>query len=530
MDFVRLVVNSGLVTADTASDFTVKVDAWGLLADAWYFYRFTADGTTSMVGKTRTMPSGPQDELKLAVTSCSNYNGGTYFHGYNEIALRTDIDAVLHLGDYFYEGGGGVSGTGVVIVPPHETVSLQDYRQRFASYRLDSNLRKLHAMLPWYVVYDDHETANNSWFGGAEGHDPSTDGEWFERKAAALQAYFEWQPIRNNPTPGDYHIYRKFPLGDLAELIMLDTRLEGRSEQIALGEQGYDDTTRTILGATQMQWLKDGLSQSDGQWKIIGQQVIFAPIELPEIPLLFPGGPANMDQWDGYRPDRNKVIDHVMDGGIEDVVFLTGDVHTTWANDVPILNGGYDPETGAGSAFVEFVVPGITSGGLDLPVPSVIVSTFNPHVKYLEVSLRGYGVLTVTPEKADMQWFHISGVDEPTYAPIDGEHWMVLDGERFLRVYGNVGIPSIGSSTNAGWITELYPNPSNGILNLELAYPQNKQLELTVLNLLGETVHAKVLSNHTSRTNIDLADQSAGTYILKLSDGNRTDTQLFVRN
>lgn len=515
-------VNSGTVSTDSAKDYTVKVDVTGLDADNWYYFRFSAGGNTSVVGRTRTMPSGPKDMLRLAVTSCSNLNGGQFYHSYENMSHQ-DIDAVLHLGDYMYESSGGTSGSGIDILPNHETTLLDDYRARYASYRLDTNLQKAHQLWPWYTVWDDHESANDSWYGGAQNHD-STEGDWQVRKAQAQQAYFEWLPIRNNPTNNDYHIYRSFPLGSLGDLIMLDTRLEGRSEQVATSSNAIDDPNRTILGTTQKQWFKDQLTQSTGKWKIVGQQVMFAPLEI------FGGNIVNADQWDGYRADRTEVIEYVTNNNIDNVVVLTGDIHTSWANDVPIPGANYNPQTGDGSAFVEFVVSGITSGGANIPVTPSIIQTINTHMKYIDLDKRGYLLLTITPDKVDSKWMHVSGIDQPTYTPIEGEHWMVLDGENFLRPYEDVGIKPFAGYANTGWISKVFPNPTSGTLTVEINYTGNSPLHLGIYELKGQLLAEKLLSSTDKTAVFNISEFAAGKYFVKLSDGLRFDGKIIIKN
>lgn len=516
------IVNSGTATADSSKDYTVKVDVTGLSQDTWYYYRFKEGGNTSIVGHTRTMPSGMTNEMRFAVASCSNLNGGQYYHSYDHMSQQ-DLDGVLHLGDYIYEYNGGTSGTGIDILPDHEIISLSDYRSRYATYRLDSNLRKVHQQLPWYTVWDDHESANNSYTDGAENHTPGTEGNWQDRKTIAGKVYFEWMPIRNNPNDTDYTIHRSIPFGDLGNIIMLDTRLEERDEQVPATSSAIDDTSRTILGDVQKQWFKDQLSSTDGKWKIVAQQVMFAPLEI------FGGNIVNNDQWDGYRADRNEVINHVMDNDIKNVVVLTGDIHTSWANDVPIPGANYNPQTGAGSAFVEFVVSGITSGVENIPVGVSIIQTLNPHMKYIDLSRRGYLVLTVTNDKVDSEWMHVSGVDQPTYNQEEAERWMVLDGERFLRPYEDVGIKPYASYAHSGWLSTVYPNPTDGMLTVTFNYDGSKPLHVGIHEISGKLITERVVSKAEKTVEFDLSSFAAGKYFVKLTDGKRFDGKLIIK-
>lgn len=231
------VVKTGVVETSDARDYTVKADVSGLRAGAPYFYGFRAGQTESPVGKTRTLPRGRLDQLKLGVVSCASYPHG-FFNAYEAMSQRDDIDVVVHLGDYIYEyglsgyGGDTAIALGRIPAPEVELTRLEDYRQRHAQYKTEAELQAAHAACPWIVVWDDHETANDSWSGGAENHQ-TNEGEWSARKAAALRAYYEWMPIRE-PEPGHPFeaINRSFQFGDLATLIMLESRLLARSQQV----------------------------------------------------------------------------------------------------------------------------------------------------------------------------------------------------------------------------------------------------------------------------------------------------------
>ncbi len=233
------IVKSGTVTTDSSRDYTVKVDADGLRPGQEYYYRFAVGDKLSPLGRTKTLPSGEVDKLRLAIVSCSNYPAG-YFNVYNAIGRRSDIDAVLHLGDYIYEyplGGYGMETPNNMAraerlerlpVPEHETITLDDYRARHAQYKSDRDLQLAHASAPFICIWDDHEVANDGWLGGAENHN-ADEGDWADRRAAGVKAYFEWMPIRAPEDRTHLEIYRSFEFGDLASLFMLETRLSARS-------------------------------------------------------------------------------------------------------------------------------------------------------------------------------------------------------------------------------------------------------------------------------------------------------------
>jgi alkaline phosphatase D len=255
----------GSMRTSAERDYTVKIDAVGLEPGSTYYYRFAARGARSPVGRTRTLPTRPTSRVRLALASCSNLPFG-YFNAYARTAARNDLDAVLHLGDYIYEYANGTFGDGTALgripMPDREIVALDDYRTRYAQYREDPDLQAAHRQHPFIVIWDDHETANNSWRGGAQNHQPD-EGEWSVRRAAAVQAWREWMPVRELPGL-EYRLYRHFAFGDLADLMMLDTRLEGRDEQVASRDDvaAIERADRQLLGAAQEQWLLETLRDS----------------------------------------------------------------------------------------------------------------------------------------------------------------------------------------------------------------------------------------------------------------------------
>jgi alkaline phosphatase D len=410
-------VAAGWSMTDAFRDYTVKVEATGLLPGSTWYYRFRSLGRSSPVGRTRTAPLGATSSVRLAVCSCSDYSVG-YFYGYRFIAQRTELDAVVHLGDYIYEYGAR-SRDVRPHDPPHECVSLDDYRRRYAQHHTDPDLQEAHRQHPFVIVWDDHETANNSWRDGAQNHDPS-EGEWSVRKAAAQQAWAEWLPVRES---ADGRIFRSLSYGDLAELIMLDARLWGRDAPAAspVDREVVRDPERSVLGADQEAWLIARLMTSPARWKLVGNQVMFAHLKGRAGTNAQGGGDIlNVDQWDGYWANRERILTVLREHAVDNVVVLTGDIHSSWALDVsddPNNPEVYDPVTGVGSLAVELIAPGITSGiefaeaGLDLLLD--LATRFNPHIRWLELNHRGYFVLDVTPERARATWWLLEGIDDP---------------------------------------------------------------------------------------------------------------------
>ncbi|MCB0502843.1 MAG: alkaline phosphatase D family protein, partial [Bacteroidetes bacterium] len=326
-------LQQGIFTTNADRDYTVKVDVQGLDANTYYYYEFSALGKNSIMGRTKTAPDqiNSIDQLRFAVVSCANYPSG-YFTVYEEVYERNDVDAVLHLGDYIYEYGENALLSGPrQNLPNHEIIELADYRLRHATYKLDEDSRKMHQNFPIISTWDDHESANNSWRDGADNHSPNSEGEWSVRKAVSHQAYYEWMPIRI-PDENNYdRIWRKMSYGNLADIFVLDTRLYDRDMQ---GEP-YDDPDKKLIGPEQMAWLQEGMSSSNAKWKILAQQVVMAPLVIPDYnneQILLT---INADQWDGYTAERTRLYDFIVDNSMDNVVVLTGDIHTSWANDLP---------------------------------------------------------------------------------------------------------------------------------------------------------------------------------------------------
>lgn len=427
-------VSVGEIFTDASQDWTVKLDAVELEPGRTYYYRFFCLGQMSPIGRTRTAAAGSVDRLRFAVVSCQSYQHG-YFHTHRQLAQMPDLDAVLHLGDYIYEYAPGEYGRVREHEPAREIVTLEDYRERYSQYRRDADLANAHRQHPFIVVWDDHEFTNNAWTGGAANHQPDREGDWADRSSAARQAYREWMPIREFEGG---RIYRGFAFGDLVDLLMLDTRAEGRDEQTDTSDrESHADPNRSLLGDAQHEWVAEQLRSSTAAWRIIGQQVMFAQWKLVGVPLeVGPGQVLNADGWDGYEAARNRILDQLESEGIEDVVILTGDVHSTWVFDVtrdPANDETYDPETGAGSVATEYVCTAVTSPALDLAGASEaivgVLQEQNPHLKYGNFEKRGYLVLDITPEQAHCGVWLFEDIEDPEdIEPFNESNWTTLRG------------------------------------------------------------------------------------------------------
>ena len=419
------VVAAGEATACAEGDFTVKVDVGGLGPATTYHYRFDVGGESSPVGRTRTAPAGMAAGLRLGVVACASYSAG-YFNAYANLARR-EVDLVVHVGDYIYENSGVMLTRRVRRYPPRAATTLAQYRARHALHKADPDLQALHLRHPMVAAWDDHEVAGGSWAGGAIGH-RAGHGDWGRRQAAAVQAYAEWMPVRL-PDPSDpSRIHRTVHLGGLADLVMIDTRLAGRDKPAGGGSRpvlAVLNRRRSLLGAEQREWLHGEL-RAGARWKLIGNQVVMAPL-----PALHAGPVAlgvNAGQWDGYPGERDDLFRFLAAEGLQ-VVVLSGDLHSSWAMELP--------------AGVEFVTPGVSSPSFaqtilpDLPGATRLASRVfrwqNRHVRMVDLERHGYVVLDVTPERVQDDWWHVETVAERS----DREHyaggWVVRHGETTLE-------------------------------------------------------------------------------------------------
>lgn len=536
------IVASGNTTTDIVKDFTVKVDVTGLTPYTCYYYDFNALGFNSVRGRTKTAPQGDIDSLRFAVVSCSNYEHG-YFNVYRKITERNDVEAVIHLGDYIYEyetGGYTANVSGRTNMPTNEIITLSDYRLRYSHYKLDEDLMRLHQQQPFITIWDDHESANDSYTDGAENHDPNTEGQWSSRKSNAKKAYFEWMPMREKGAQ-DSSIYRKFSYGDLFNMYMLDTRLEGRNEQVGATSSSINDTSRTLLGQTQYNWLVNELTTSQTQWNIIGQQVMIAPLKMA-------GFTLNPDQWDGYPAERNKLLNQILTNNVDNVVVLTGDIHSSWANDIPL--NGYDPNTGANSAGVEFVVTSVTSPGFPISFGTSVIQSSNPHMKWIDLTQHGYLVLDINKQRAQGDWYFVDDVETISNNESLANAFYVNNNERFLR---QASLPSQGSGlsclmaplkplqysvavneleSEALTLFGIYPNPTTDKITIQFAMQQQENLYIRVLDIYGKEVFNQSSNQFSVGINyiqLDLSDLAAGSYFVSLQQENSVKTQLIIK-
>jgi len=409
----KSLVSSGVLKTGPENDYTVKVNVEGLRPNRKYYYKFNYEGIGSIKGTTRTLPRST-NEIKLAIASCSNYEAG-YFNAYNQLAYSKDINTVIHLGDYIYEYARGVYGDKDLDkrkhMPPHEILSLKDYRTRYSQYRLDKDLLMLHARHPFISIWDDHEIANNAFLDGAENHQ-ADEGDYPKRVMAAKKAYYEWMPINLKE---DGHLYRSFDYGNLLKLIMLDERLAGRTAPVSSRDDpNFNNEDRKMLGDQQMEWLKAEISNSNAKWIVIGNQVMFSDYIADE------KGAVNLDAWDGYPKEKKELIQFLEQlKNEQNIIFATGDTHTSWAAEIPTTRKAYE-EDSSKSVGVEFGVQSITSANYDegngtdyAKEKEALVKKLNPHLKYTNFRDHGYLLLTINNEEAKAEFVHFSNIEEP---------------------------------------------------------------------------------------------------------------------
>jgi alkaline phosphatase D len=476
-DFSRPVAG-GSATASGARDHIAKLTVSGLNPDRWYCYRFVApDGSTSPIGRSRTLPVGETTAFNIGVFSCSNLPFG-WFNGYAHAAARNDIDLAVHTGDYVYEYGPDVYPTrdqalpGRSVQPDYEMVTLADYRLRYASYRLDTDLQRLHQVVPMVAMWDDHEIANDAWRDGAQNHQSEIEGDYMTRRRIAEQVYREWMPVADL-APSDT-LWRSYQIGDLATLLRTESRLSGRDKPAELAEAlsgGSDlsaalagfrddvwmDPSRRMLGDDQARWLADQFKASKAsgtRWQVWAQQCVMGSLKLPPetgnwVPKDAPqivrtrsaaglaaskaGLPYNMDAWDGYPVQRETLLGSAQ-AADADLVVLSGDSHNAW---------GFDLQADRKPAGVEFAGHSISSPGFEAYAPTIAPTDVagalvraNPQLKWADTSSRGYMVLNLTKDSATAHWHKLRTIRERDPALAGTTSLSVLPGRRTIALPG----------------------------------------------------------------------------------------------
>ena len=460
-------VSGGSVQTGAWRDWTAKITVDGLKPGTVYYYRFVApDGSKSPVGRTRTLPVGDIGRFRLGVFSCSNLPYG-WFNAYGHAAARSDLDLWLHVGDYIYEYGTPAAADIRVLnerplAPGHEILAITDYRMRYACYRADADLQRLHQMAPMIALWDDHESTNDSWEGGAQNHQPAKEGDWNLRRAAAMQVYREWLPVSDEP-------WKAYPIGTLATLYRTESRLLGRTQPAdinaaykasdpdsalkAFRDGIWHDPSATMLGSTQESWLAHAFKANarSTAWQLVGMATIIGRTMMPQdaVSWLRPdasersvasfrnnaragtlGLPMWMDRWDGYPAARSRLLGAAQQADAN-LVMLSGDSHNAWA--YALVEDGRP-------AGVEFAGHAVTSQGMEGSMaadPATVAQGFiaaNPELKWADTSRRGYMMLDVTPERVTGEWLFLQTVKARSTS-IAGTHRMHV--ERGRKVFAS---------------------------------------------------------------------------------------------
>lgn len=465
-DFAKVVAGGEAITGPWR-DWTTKIVVTGLKPGTRYHYRFVApDGSMSPVGRTKTLPVGTAPRFGIAIFSCSNLGFG-FFNAYGHTAAREDIDLAVHLGDYIYEyPQGNYPALDQVVanrlqLPATEILHLADYRLRYASYRSDPDLQALHAAKPMLIQWDDHESANDSWEGGAQNHTPAKEGDWSMRRAAAMQAWREWMPVSEEP-------WKAYEIGGLATLFRTETRLLGRTKPPtaapffgaadpvaalkAFRDGAWQDPAMTMMGWEQEAWLGTELKRSvkaGTRWQVVGFGTIMGKSVAPKqamewlkpnasesskryvqagVTMAALGLPMNLDNWGGYPAARARFL-KAAQAANANLVVLAGDSHNAWA---------YDLAQDGRPAGVEFAGQAVTSPGYESSIgvdPKIVARALvetNAELKWCDTSRRGYMALTLTPDSVRNDWLFVDTVKQRTTAASIGHSATVARGRNVM--------------------------------------------------------------------------------------------------
>lgn len=550
---MKNIIATGTTTTNRDIDYTVKVDVTGLQDGTTYYYDFYAINKYSIIGRTKTLPQ-QVDRIRLGVVSCANYEWG-YFNAFGRLSERADLDAIIHLGDYFYEYQSGTYPDTVQAKiperkhePAKEIIDYIDYATRISEYRLDSDLRKAHQQHPFIMIWDDHETANDSYMEGAENHTTEKEGNWSDRKYNAMKAYYQWMPIRGTDNK-ETKIYRKVSFGKLLDLLMLELRLSGREKQLAtkgatdatIDTVKWFDSERTLLGKDQYNWLSGNLINSKAQWKILGSSVMMMPWM----------GFTNLDSWEGYPAEREKIYQLVKNNNISNFGVISGDIHSSFCANLVSFPppASYNKETGEGSFGFEFTTPSISSANLNELLGaaprtnSVLYETVfknnNPHFKYIELDSHGYYILDVDSNKTQSDYFY-TDILKPTKEEKFAVGFSVKSNSKKIEavdkpLIGKINAPTLAPEEPIASVNDseekvkeagllvigTYPNPADKYTLLNFVVSKSQKVTIAIYSLDGKLV--KLISNENLqasnyRNEIDISDLFVGKYLIRFTN------------
>ena len=575
------VIKNGSFETNQNRDYTVKEDVTGLEAGTTYYYQFD-DGTDfSIIGRTRTTPApGSNEHLRFAVVSCVNYQWG-YFNALERISERADLDAVIHMGDYIYEYGPEDYAHPDIVefhghTPEKEIISLADYRLRYAQYRLDPHMIKMHQQHPMIAVWDDHESTNDSYRDGAENHQEG-EGDWADRVDIASQVYQEWMPIRM-PSSNNREIYRKVSYGDALDLFMLELRLSGKDKPMGSKAAGlpaseltpeelveFASTERKMIDDKQFNWLVGGLATSEATWKLMGSSVMMVPF-----PAFF-----NPDAWDGFYYQRELLFGAILQNGIQNVGAISGDFHMAFGTN--LLTSSYTDPANAITVGFEFTTPSVNSANINeqvaLPVTdpmtgeTVIINPLEmrlpersliaqgleadvvnslPWFHYANSDQHGYMVLDVKDERIQCDWFFVGSVldfkNDEESSPASG---IVTKGNPLMTISNNgpadgkANAPELAPNTYALSINEdavlpmgVYPNPVESATMINFALNKSQNVKITLIDLNGKEIMQIANTKFNKGVHgvpVNLSSLINGTYFVKIDTDYDSETMKLIK-
>jgi alkaline phosphatase D len=417
---MQKVVRRGTAQATPEFGHSVHVDATGLDPNRWYWYQFRSGSAESPIGRTKTAPANPTDRIRFAFASCQQYQGG-YYTAYKNM-VREDLDVVVFLGDYIYESSGGTAARRVAGEEPR---TLEGYRARYALYRSDENLREAHRLFPWIITWDDHEVQDN--YAADTPKDFQSHEVFLRRRAAAYHAHYEWMPLPKASIPigPDEHLYRSLSFGPLANFIILDGRQYRSDQPCGDGTQAPCAeflAERTMLGATQEQWLVRELRDSRAQWNILANQVRMAVVNQGQLTT----DAYSMDAWSGYETARRRMMATLQSTRVQNPVVITGDIHSNWVCDLKLDYASEKSPTLA----TELIGTSISSGGdgSDTTPTAEVQMARNPQVKFYN-NQRGYVRCEVTPKSLTADFRVVEKVSVPE-SPISTRASFIVESGR----------------------------------------------------------------------------------------------------
>ena len=549
------VVNQGIFTTDASRDYTGKVDVSGLEPNTYYYYDFEAAGRWSPRGRTKTLPSGSLDGLRIAFMSCSNYSFG-YFNAYDCIREENDVDMVIHLGDYIYEDGFHPNGIDTIhrrTFPEYDAYDLTSYRLRYGWYHLDPSLRNLHQQYPMEVIWDDHEFANDAFADTAFNHHP-WQGTYANRKKAAIKAFFEWLPVREDSTRSNY-VNREQHVGDLADIIYLDSRTSKADisyDSLLLMSSSpandlfqFSNPDKSMLGKRQDDWLISALSQSAAKWKIVANQVVLSPYVYKgnqDVPRFHP-----MQGWEAYPYERKRIFDSINTEEVGNIVFITGDIHNAMAFDIPLGSVPYNPSTGQGSAAVEFVCDNITEGQV-LPNDPRWMYGNNNNLKFFQGNSSGYCILDLSRNSACCNFWQTDDVRQRSTQKTLLKTLCTLNGENHLGAYCGPspdprkfpdlaplyplekGCDVLQKSIE---VLGIYPNPTSEYIRFQyFVLHDNGEISVELYDMSGKRLSVKSLGQHSEglyEDALNIKGLSPGEYLIVFNTGSERVARKLIK-